>query len=171
MSANLAVSTSHETPALYSDWFLPSLNEMNAMYSQLYQQSVGGFSADSYWTSSETDSATAYGANFSTGQFAAQNKGNTYRVRACREFTSASPSYSVRDIGPAGGLICYKDNDYYLEAAVSDQSVAQAWSNVTNQEAGSIYTAIGWGSPNTSNIINQVNHNSSAAKLCDDLVA
>ncbi len=36
-----------------SDWFVPSRNELNLMYTNLYSPGVGGFAAGFYWGSSE----------------------------------------------------------------------------------------------------------------------
>jgi hypothetical protein len=80
--------------------------------------------------------------------------------------------YSLRDIGPAGGWICYVDGGTtYYEAAPTDQAIVP-WSNITGQEIGVTAkgTAIGTGQANTTAIIGQVGHITSAAKLCDDLI-
>jgi hypothetical protein len=98
-------------------------------------------------------------------------KSDVIHVRACRSFVSYI-SYSLRDIGPAGGWIFYKNGNDYMEAAPMDQSVGIAWSNIINVEIGATAqgTLVGTGQGNTTAIINQVGHINSAAKLCDDLI-
>ena len=71
----------------YSDWFLPSKDELNSLYTNLYCNvpSVGGFAADFYWSSSETTYVFALIQLFS----GSQGTGDKYypaRVRAVREF-------------------------------------------------------------------------------------
>ncbi|MBR4120702.1 MAG: hypothetical protein IKT95_02995, partial [Spirochaetales bacterium] len=39
----------------YSDWFIPSIGELNQMYQQLYLKELGGFGAYTYTSSSECD--------------------------------------------------------------------------------------------------------------------
>ena len=39
----------------YSDWFIPSLGELNQMYQQLYLNELGGFGAFTYTSSSESN--------------------------------------------------------------------------------------------------------------------
>jgi len=51
----------------YSDWFLPSKDELNLMYENLKVHEVGGFVDDSYWSSSKLTSITAWGQYFSNG--------------------------------------------------------------------------------------------------------
>jgi hypothetical protein len=80
--------------------------------------------------------------------------------------------YSLRDVGPAGGLIFYDKWTYsngwrYLEAAPIDQSSNSAFSNVTYALANTSFD-IGTGALNTINIINQIGHTTSAAKICAD---
>jgi len=47
---------------------------------------IGGFAADSYWSSSEFTDNNALTKNFSTGSSSQSGKGNTLRVRAIRSF-------------------------------------------------------------------------------------
>ena len=47
---------------VYSDWYLPSKDELNKFY--LNKASVGGFTLDYYWSSSERDTNTAMVQSF-----------------------------------------------------------------------------------------------------------
>lgn len=73
-----------------SDWFLPSLQELNLIYMNLYAYQMGGFSSDTYWSSTENNSTTTCGLNFSTGVASHKTKGSNSsaigRVRAVRKF-------------------------------------------------------------------------------------
>ncbi len=69
----------------YSDWFLPSRDELNAMYNNLHQHGVGGFAPDFYWSSSEF-SATAWLQSFDGGGQGNGLKDYPNRVRAVRAF-------------------------------------------------------------------------------------
>ena len=83
---------------------------------------------------------------------------------------------AITATGPAGGWIFYdkgevSDGWRYLEAAPSDQSGSQAWSNITDVAVGTSAQGIekGTGQANTTAIIGQSGHTASAAKVCDDL--
>jgi hypothetical protein len=73
----------------YSDWFLPSKNELNAMYTTLQTNGIGGFSSTYYWSSSE---GYEYGSyimwyqNFTNGNQAFGNNSQLNMVRAVRQF-------------------------------------------------------------------------------------
>lgn len=160
----------------FDDWFLPSKNELSAMYTELRLYGVGNFyigETSYYFSSSESTYNSALAAvalYFYDGEIEiAFGKTNHSYVRACRSFTSVT-NYNLRDIGPAGGLIFWKSGNDYLEAAPTD-CANSAWSNIETVEVGVTAqgTAIGTGQSNTTAIINQVGHTDSAAKLCDDL--
>jgi hypothetical protein len=156
---------------IYDDWFLPSKDAVNAMYNNLHLQGVGGFNVvNPYWSSSELNNERAWYQYFNNGDQGFGLKSDTENVRAIRTFVAASGAYSLRDVGEAGGLIFYIDGTTYYEAAPSDQSTSQAWSNVTSTLIGTTGTAIGTGQTNTTAIIGQSGHTDSAAKLCDDLI-
>ena len=162
------------TIALYDDWFMPSKDELNAMYTNLHAEGVGDFSSTYYWSSSEygdgDPATTVWVENFSNG---AQNDSDgkddsDYPTRPCRTFTASEGAYSLRDTGPAGGLIFYIDGTTYYEAAASNLDGTPTWSNVLDTEVGT-GTAIGTGQANTTAIVAQDGHTASAAEDCDDL--
>ncbi len=69
----------------YSDWYLPSRNEMSKMI--LNKNAIGGFSSANYWSSSELDSLNAYYSNFTSGNSnLTGSKNSVANVRAVRSF-------------------------------------------------------------------------------------
>lgn len=70
------------------DWFLPSKEELRLMRSNLYNQevSLGGFSDESYWSSSEGGDSTVWFQNFSQGSLTYYLKTYHERVRPIRAF-------------------------------------------------------------------------------------
>jgi hypothetical protein len=69
----------------YSDWFLPSKDELNAMYGK--KAAIGGFlSFVYYWSSSEGFDSNVWVQYFSDGSQSYGNKGGNFRVRAVRAF-------------------------------------------------------------------------------------
>lgn len=158
----------------FTDWFLPSKNELKEMYNALKVFAVGDFSDIEYWSSSEGSlpSVLAWAINFTNGvENDGSAKSNDQGVRPCRSFTDILGAYSLRDTGPAGGLIFYINGTTYYEAAPSDiVSANTEWSNIQALEVGTSI-AIGTGQANTTAIVGQAGHTSSAAKHCDDLNA
>jgi hypothetical protein len=75
----------------YSDWFLPSKDELNLMYTNLGVFGVGGFVynlSSNYWSSSDYDAHNAWSQAFTNGRQSDYYKGGIYsaRVRAVRAF-------------------------------------------------------------------------------------
>ncbi|PDH46835.1 MAG: hypothetical protein CND86_04520 [Bacteroidetes bacterium MED-G21] len=75
----------------YSDWYLPSLDELKEMYNTIgnggSDGNIGGFEYKWYWSSSESNNYGAYDVNFgdgSTGSFSSKTK--MVRVRVIRSF-------------------------------------------------------------------------------------
>jgi len=69
----------------YTDWYLPSKDELNQLWSN--RVTIGGFAAYAYWSSSEAGAGVAWYQNF--GGFFNQDfdpKDGTYYVRAVRSF-------------------------------------------------------------------------------------
>ena len=71
------------TVGSYSDWFLPSKDELDKLYTN--RVAIGGFADYTYWSSSEISADHAWCHVFSNGLQASSFKG-TYRVRAVRAF-------------------------------------------------------------------------------------
>jgi hypothetical protein len=69
-------------------WFLPSKDELAAMYTNLHMAtpSVGGFGTGYYWSSSEYNSGHAWYQNFNTGTQGYNGKAGQSSVRAVRTF-------------------------------------------------------------------------------------
>ena len=68
----------------YSDWFLPSKDELNEMY--LNKAAIGGFFNNLYWSSTEFDSYNAWSQDFFNGYQFNYSKYFDFNVRAVRAF-------------------------------------------------------------------------------------
>jgi hypothetical protein len=68
----------------YSDWYLPSKDELNKLY--INRVAVGGFSTNNYWSSSEYDNSNAWVQIFYNGSQFFNLKIYTSYVRAVRAF-------------------------------------------------------------------------------------
>ncbi len=69
----------------YTDWYLPSKDELNKLY--INKDLIGGFTADSYWSSSEYSIVKAWAQNFGFGNQGSSGKIGTNSVRAIRSFS------------------------------------------------------------------------------------
>jgi hypothetical protein len=77
----------------YTDWFLPSKDELNQMYenkaminSTATANSGSNFTNNYYWSSTEYDAGSAWLQSFNNGDQANGGKSNTVYVRAVRAF-------------------------------------------------------------------------------------
>jgi len=68
----------------YSDWYLPSVDELDKLY--LNQAAIGGFASAGYWSSSEGNASFAWLQHFDSGYRANYVKYTTVKVRAVRAF-------------------------------------------------------------------------------------
>ena len=68
----------------YSDWYLPSLNELGKLY--LNRTAIGGFSLAFYWSSSEDNTNSAWVQSFNSASQSSATKTTNYNVRAIRSF-------------------------------------------------------------------------------------
>ena len=155
-------------PTLYDDWFLPVQAALSTMTTVLHNYALGNFSGGYYWASREGTPTTATVTSIVGGSGTSQPKGNVYHVRPMRHFTALEGTYSLRDTGPAGGLIFEIIGTNYYEVWIEDLADS-VYSNITNASCNADGAAIGDGEQNTLDIINQASHITSAAKLCADL--
>ena len=77
----------------YSDWYLPSKDELVRMYNTIGNGgpdgNIGGFETSDYpyyWSSSESSSGGAWGVDGGDGNTASSHKGESSRVRVIRAF-------------------------------------------------------------------------------------
>ena len=74
----------------YTDWYLPSFDELYEMYNTIGNGGsagdIGGFDDTWYWSSSEYNYNNAWFVYFSDGYSNANDKVSTYRVRIIRAF-------------------------------------------------------------------------------------
>ena len=76
----------------YSDWFLPSLDELAQMYTKLAADGSGNFANQSYWSSTQSSATQAYTIDFNNGNTNAHQKSQTNRhTRAMRRFLMGTP--------------------------------------------------------------------------------
>jgi hypothetical protein len=68
----------------YSDWYLPSKDELNMLY--LNREAIGGFTNSDYWSSTEYDATFAWNQFFALGNQEYALKSTSCNVRAIRDF-------------------------------------------------------------------------------------
>ena len=77
----------------YSDWYLPSKNELNLLYTNhaaLEAAGAGSFGVNYFWSSSEYNASGAWDQYFGNGSQGVGNKSTSYYVRAIRRFVYES---------------------------------------------------------------------------------
>ena len=73
-----------------TDWFLPSKDELNAMYTYSmvggFKAATYGFASDTYWSSSQSSVGDAWYQDLGNGIANNATKNDTVRVRPVRTF-------------------------------------------------------------------------------------
>ena len=74
----------------YSDWYLPSKDELSEMYNTIGnggpEGNIGGFSSVYYWSSTEYDHGVSWFVAFQDGYSGLDDKFYGFRVRVIRAF-------------------------------------------------------------------------------------
>ncbi len=87
---NYQVDSQGNTPCqagntCYNNWILPAQNQLDCLHTN--RIAIGGFSTNSYWSSTEQTAVAAIAQSFLNGTQAALNKNNAISVRCIRNFT------------------------------------------------------------------------------------
>ncbi len=117
------VCADYTSPSGYDDWFLPSLDELNLMYTNLHLSGLGDFDPLDYWSSSEDNAEEAWAVKFSNGLTPTPGKGNSFqfRVRPIRAFSASAEPSAEPEPEPVWGrtmpMTCWQvwineDNDF-----------------------------------------------------------
>lgn len=70
----------------FDDWFMPSKDDMNIMYTNLIPLGLGNFSPEWYWSSTEASNSNAWRKHMSAGNIEVNGKSLLCKVRAVRVF-------------------------------------------------------------------------------------
>lgn len=70
----------------YTDWYLPSIDELSLMYKNLFSVNLGNFATGGYWSSTESNVNNAQEIDFVDGGIKSTTKSWTGGVRAIRSF-------------------------------------------------------------------------------------
>ncbi len=175
ITENLKETKKHE---ITSDWYLPSIMELQAVYDNLHNvpEPIGDFSSLGYGSSTENGANGWEGINFNDGSTLGIGKIYKRLIRPVRHVISSN-SYDIKDeIG--GGYVFYIEDlgggeyKYYIVSKVDNEEYLEF--EVSHGEYGTDLGTgenIGDGEGNTNLIIDDVDFDGQypAAEYCDNL--
>ena len=88
-SGSYAALIASQTANGYSDWYLPSKGELDLMFINLWTKSLGNFTANVYWSSTEYNTNQAWAQSFSANTYIncySYWKSNSAYIRPVRKF-------------------------------------------------------------------------------------
>lgn len=147
----------------YNDWYLPSIDELEEMYTVL--GSLTWFWGK-YWSSTEYTSVVSYVYGTYNDSVMSEFKGTFNYYRPIR--TATSPTNLPPGQNYEGGKIFYNSNGLCLIADKVYSSPLRVWGCQGQKITGADGSAIGTGEQNTLDILAACNSATSAAKACDD---
>jgi len=162
----------------FSDWHLPSKDELGYLYTN--RVAIGGFDTGAgtsyYWSSSEHFSNTssyAWSHYFNTNSAGSRAKTSTARVRAVRDLIAVGQPYG-------GGKVAYilqPGDPGYIAGEIhgfvvttSDVSTGTTWGCGGTLISGADGSALGTGNQNTIDIMAGCAEVGKAARICGELV-
>jgi len=107
------------------NWRLPNKEELNFMYQNLKTKDIGGFADYYYWSSSEDSANDAWNQYFSDGYQDGHSEGDSFYVRAVRDFKSKE-NYNIGEKTETG-IIFFKKGNYYKECKFIDEPERITW--------------------------------------------
>ena len=87
----------------FSDWFLPSLEELGMMWTELASDGLGSFANHTYWSSTQASATQAFTVDMNNGNQGTHSKDNTSNryTRAMRRFLLPTTNPRVLETGLA----------------------------------------------------------------------
>jgi len=100
----------------YSDWYLPSKDELHALFVNYYQNNNAHIPTGHYWTSTEYDAYNAWVEAFVPGNPSNQYssiKTEARKVKAVRHFNNSNSGSGI-DGGVAGDMVFVEGGTYFM---------------------------------------------------------
>lgn len=137
----------------YSDWFLPSIDELELIEYNLQVSGLVSFSRGFYWSSTEFNNSTAYEYNFDLDNYArTEDKNNMHLVCAVRSFTTV-PSLTTTSISSILNTSAQSGGNISNEGETSITARGICWSTSHNPTIADNTTTNGTGTGSyTSNL-------------------
>lgn len=85
-------AANNKTTNGYTDWYLPSKDELNKIYITYIAIGISGFTSLTYWSSTAYDGSNAWIQNFGNGVQDSQSKGLPEFAHAIRQFSIPNPT-------------------------------------------------------------------------------
>jgi hypothetical protein len=125
-ATSAAVYCSELTYGGYSDWFLPSKDELTQMYVNRVALNAGFSTVVLYWSSTERSTAAAWYQHFNEPNPNPDSKPSTNSVRPVRAFTASA-------VAVTGTPTYYGAYSFTIQAANETGSVTQSFSGAINR--------------------------------------